>query len=133
MLGWFNILFEGLFVIIIIKVKINKVKIIRERKNWFVIWIYFGRCVKLLLFVKFLVLFEIFDFEVFVEWLVFKNNMLIDIRENFIIVGDKNGLDFLIVFIVFFVDMVIFIIIDELLLIVLFLNRKLDLEKSVLN
>lgn len=63
MLGWFNILLEGLFVIIIIKVNINKVKIIRERKNWFVIWIYFGRCVKLLLFVKFLVLFEIFDFK----------------------------------------------------------------------
>lgn len=87
----------------------------------------------MLLFVIFLDLFDIVGIEDFVKWIVFKNNMLIDIRENFIIVGDKNGLDFLIVFIVFFVDIVIFIVVDELLIIILCLNRKLDLEKMVLN
>lgn len=32
LLGWFKILFDGLFVIIIINVKINNVKIIKEIK-----------------------------------------------------------------------------------------------------
>lgn len=59
--------------------------------------------------------------------------MSIDIRENSIIAGDKNGSDFSIASIALFADMVIFITIDELSPIVSFLNRKLDSEKSALN
>lgn len=79
---------------------------------------------------KFSASFEIPDFEVFVERSVFKNNMSIDIRENSINAGDKNGSDFSIASIALFADMVIFITVDELSPIVSFLNRKLDSEKK---
>lgn len=51
-----------------------------------------------------LIFFRIIGREFFEVLLVVVNSMLIVINENFIIVGDKNGLVFLIVFIVWFID-----------------------------
>lgn len=106
--------------------KTNNVKTTRERKNWHVIRTHLSRRVKSLLFVIFSNSFDTVGIEVFVERTVFKNNMSIDIRENSIIAGDKNGSDFSIASIALFADMVTFITVDELSTILSRLNRKLD-------
>lgn len=103
-----------------VKVKVKKVNVVREKKIWIVFLIKgvmgfdlfdlgfkFFKLIESFDKIVFLLCWfflELFGREFFEVLLVVVNSMLIVINENFIIVGDKNGLVFLIVFIVWFID-----------------------------
>lgn len=112
-----------LFVKIIINVKVNKVIVMREKIIWKIFFIvsFFFKLVFLFIFLLLLV------------GDVCVNNMLIESKENLIEVGDKNDLVIFIVFVVLFEWLVMFNIVVDLVMFILFLNIFFDLENNVLS